>query len=57
MQPGAHDDVAPTITVPVQVCWHKFALYLDVKLREILGIRPLTCSNCIQKFRWSLLAV
>jgi glutamate decarboxylase len=45
-QVGKPSDKPNLITGPVQVCWHKFARYFDVELREIpverdrLGITP-----------------
>ena len=32
---GQADDKPNLVTGPVQVCWHKFARYFDVELREI----------------------
>ena len=43
---GKPTDKPNLVTGPVQVCWHKFARYFDVELREIplergrLGMTP-----------------
>lgn len=46
------------VTGPVQVCWHKFARYFDVELREIplekgrLGMTPAEMLKHVCAFRW-----
>ena len=44
--PGAPADRPNLVCGPVQICWHKFARYFDVELRQVplagsaLGLQP-----------------